>query len=156
MKRSCARRGFTLVELVIAMLVLAILLAIAYPTYQSIMRKSRRAGGMSALSQVMQAQERYRANNSTYYVGGMSGLLPGSTPEVSSDGYYTLSVSAGNADGTASRTGYVASATARSGTVQSDDTQCHVLRVTVDSGNTAYSSLDSSNQLNDPDPCWTK
>ena len=66
--------GFTLLELLIAMVVLAIVTAVAMPMFQDSVRKSRRADAMAALTQVMQAQERFRANNAGYYQGLLSGL----------------------------------------------------------------------------------
>lgn len=60
------RRGFTLMELMIAVAVVGILAAIAYPSFMSQVRASRRAEAVSTLSQVQQAQERWRANCPCY------------------------------------------------------------------------------------------
>ncbi|MGZ3254255.1 MAG: type IV pilin protein, partial [Burkholderiaceae bacterium] len=43
-----------------------ILTTIAYPSYQSAVRKAKRAEGRSALMQLMQQQERYYAQNTSY------------------------------------------------------------------------------------------
>ncbi|MCB1759563.1 MAG: type IV pilin protein [Gammaproteobacteria bacterium] len=51
-------RGFTLVELMVALAVFAILTAIAYPMYQEQVRKSRRAAVKGAMLQVSQFMER--------------------------------------------------------------------------------------------------
>ncbi len=58
--------GFTLIELMITVAILAIIVSIAYPSYQEQVRKSRRADGQSMLMQVMQAQERHYTENYTY------------------------------------------------------------------------------------------
>lgn len=60
------QKGFTLIEMMIAVVVIAILAAIAMPSYQNYVRKARRADGMDALLQIQNLQERWRANNSTY------------------------------------------------------------------------------------------
>src|SRR6218665_3655841 len=59
-------RGFTLVEIMIALILLGILTAIALPAYQSHVAKGRRAEAINALSAVLQAQERWRSNRSSY------------------------------------------------------------------------------------------
>ena len=58
--------GFTLIEMMIAVVVIAILAAIALPAYQDYVRKARRSDAMDALLLIQNLQERYRANNPTY------------------------------------------------------------------------------------------
>lgn len=60
------QRGFTLIELMIVVAVVAILVAIAYPSYQEQMRKSRRAQAQADLIEYAQAAERYHTVNNTY------------------------------------------------------------------------------------------
>ena len=50
--------GFTLIELVIAVAIVGILAAIAYPSYQESVRKSRRAEGRAVLMELAQYMER--------------------------------------------------------------------------------------------------
>ncbi len=59
-------RGFTLIEVMIAVVVVAILAAIAYPSYQDSVRKSRRAEGKSALLKAAQVQERFFTDQNRY------------------------------------------------------------------------------------------
>ena len=61
-----ATRGFTLIELMIAVAVVSILVAVALPTFNDAIRKGRRSEAFAALSQVQQAQERWRSNNANY------------------------------------------------------------------------------------------
>lgn len=58
--------GFTLIELLIAVAVVGILAAIAYPAYQNSVRKSRRADAKTALLDLAQREERYMAQYSVY------------------------------------------------------------------------------------------
>jgi type IV pilus assembly protein PilE len=59
-------RGFTLIELMIVVAIVAILAAITLPSYQESVRKARRVEGRSALTQLMQQQERYYSLHTTY------------------------------------------------------------------------------------------
>lgn len=59
-------RGFTLVELLTALAVAAILTAIAYPAYQNHIRKGRLAAAKQALLDNAAALEQHYANHLTY------------------------------------------------------------------------------------------
>jgi type IV pilus assembly protein PilE len=58
--------GFTLIEMMIVLLVIAILGAIAFPSYQAAVLKTRRAEGRAALARIMQQQERYYSLHTSY------------------------------------------------------------------------------------------
>lgn len=59
-------KGFTLLELMIAIAILGILLAIAVPQYNKYIRESRRAQAQTEMLQIRQGLERWRANNASY------------------------------------------------------------------------------------------
>lgn len=59
-------QGFTLIELMITVAVIAILGSLAYPSYQESVRKARRAEGRVTLLEVLQQQERYMTQYNTY------------------------------------------------------------------------------------------
>jgi type IV pilus assembly protein PilE len=58
--------GFTLIELMIAVLVVAVLMAIAYPSYQTHVVKTRRAAAAACTLELAQFMERYYTTNLTY------------------------------------------------------------------------------------------
>jgi type IV pilus assembly protein PilE len=58
--------GFTLIELMIAVAIVGILAAIAYPSYQEQVRKGRRADAMAQLVTLAQGYERFYTSNNTY------------------------------------------------------------------------------------------
>lgn len=148
--------GFTLIELMITVVVVAILAAIAYPSFMSSIRKGRRAEAFTALSAVQQAQERWRSNNATYtdnlttaWPGGLG--LASSTP----GGLYTISVAAA---ASAPGTSYEAVATAVSGKSQADDGACGKLGVKLESGTLSYAGSTASGSLayTPTHPCWSR
>jgi len=86
-------KGFTLIELMIVVAIIAIIAAFAVPAYNDYVTRSKRADGKAALLAMQLQQEKFRANNPTY---GATAAAIGS-PAVSTDGYYNLSVAAATA-----------------------------------------------------------
>lgn len=80
--------GFTLIELMIVVVVIAILASIAIPAYSDYVTRSKRADGKAGLLAFQLEQEKFRANNPTYATAASLGL-PANSPE----GHYTISVS---------------------------------------------------------------
>lgn len=64
--RTTTMRGFTAVELMIVLIVIAILAAIAFPSYQESVLKTKRVEGRAALMRIMQQQERYYSLHARY------------------------------------------------------------------------------------------
>jgi type IV pilus assembly protein PilE len=59
-------RGFTLIELMVAVAVIGILTMIAYPSYQAYVQRSNRTGAKAALQQGAQFMERQFTINNVY------------------------------------------------------------------------------------------
>ncbi len=59
-------RGFTLIELMIAIAIMGILAAIAVPSLSKYIRESRRAQAQADMLQIRLALEKWRANNNSY------------------------------------------------------------------------------------------
>lgn len=72
-------RGFTLIELMIVVAVIAILAAIAAPSYLDSVLKGRRAEARTALMELMQQQERYMTQNNTYRTFATTDVVPFNT-----------------------------------------------------------------------------
>lgn len=60
------QRGFTLIELMIAMVVIAILAAVGYPSYLDYVARGKRAEGKGALLRAAQQMERFYSVNNCY------------------------------------------------------------------------------------------
>lgn len=59
-------RGFTLIEVMIAAILVMILAAIAWPSYAGFVVRSKRTEAIAALMELMQNQERLYARRNTY------------------------------------------------------------------------------------------
>ncbi len=100
-------RGFTLIELMIVLVIVAILTAIAYPSYTQHVVKTRRADGQSALMHAYALMERYYAENNTFATATINtGTAatdiisggPTNGQEPSPEGFYNISIQAQNAN----------------------------------------------------------
>ncbi|MEP6941193.1 MAG: type IV pilin protein [Rudaea sp.] len=96
--RARSQAGITLIELVIALAVVAILAMIALPSYGGAMNKARRSEGKILLQAAMAAEERYFTTFNRYTSEtGSSGLGVTATSEPGA--YYRLATPAVSGDG---------------------------------------------------------
>lgn len=153
-----SRRGFTTIELLIALVILAVLVAVALPSFQGQMRKSRRTEAFSALANIQQAQERHRSTNASFTTS-LTAAPTASPPGLGQPatrtpkGYYDLAVASADA------TSYVATATAVTGTSQANDAGCTVLAVRMAGGNLRFgagTTIDWTAADVDPGRCWAR
>ena len=66
MKNSNLRKGFTLIEVMIAIAIVAILVALAVPSYTNFVRKAKRGEAQQLLMNWANLQEIWRANNPAF------------------------------------------------------------------------------------------
>ncbi|WP_460878779.1 type IV pilin protein [Rhodanobacter koreensis] len=105
--------GFTLIELMIVAAIVAILAAIAIPSYQKQIMKSRRASAKTALLDLASREEKYYATNNNYpatlgSVGyaNVDGNGAIQVPNNTNEDYYSVTITLG----TPTATGYTATA----------------------------------------------
>ena len=64
------QRGFTLIELMVTVGIVAILAAIAYPSYRNYVIRGQLVAGTNALAAMRADMERFYQDNRTYVTGG--------------------------------------------------------------------------------------
>ncbi|MBX9403987.1 type IV pilin protein [Lysobacter sp. BMK333-48F3] len=142
--RSSARRsrGFTLMELMAVVAIIAILVGIAVPTYQDSVRKSRRGQAKSDLAEAAQAMERYYTINSTYVGANLNTIYnnPPQSPKVGT-AHYTISF-----DGAVTANSFILQAVPSTTTGQDKD-KCGTMNLS-NTGAKGPSSI--------PAECWNK
>jgi type IV pilus assembly protein PilE len=90
--RAARSAGFTLIELMITIVIAAILLSIAIPSYTSQVRKSRRTEARTALLDLAAREERFFSTNSSYTNVPANLGYAGVFPQAVGSGYYTIDV----------------------------------------------------------------
>jgi type IV pilus assembly protein PilE len=123
-------RGFTLLELMIVVAVVAVLAGLALSSYQKQVRKSHRAEAKQIAADYALREEKYRSNNAQYVTALTTLLNVATAPTTWGSGYYTFAITlpttgtcaGGAAVGGANSFRITASATTVGG--QNKDTGC--------------------------------
>jgi len=137
-------KGFSLIELVVAMAIFGILAAIAVPSYTGYVDKSRRSDGKAALMELQLNMDKQRGSCATYAsaidttTDCATGKIKVSATSV--DGHYNISIVA------ASSTGNSFKILADPTGPQTRDTGCDPLSITVNNVN--------PKGLREPANCW--
>jgi len=135
MKRQ---KGFTFIEVLVVLLIVSILASIAYPSYNSSVRKARRTDAKADIVRAQILQEKYRSNNASYADSVLTlGVDSSST-------FYQLTSSFG----VNTATTYSVTATALKDQVNDSENgvSCASLTLNVVSGVESYAPLE----------CWKK
>lgn len=142
-------------ELMVTVIIGAILVAIAVPSYTMQTRKSRRTDAKTALLDLAGREERYNSTNSVYTSAPANLGYGGPWPMMVGGGYYQISVcvntAVANCPGTDAGTGaaFVLTAQPVPGSTQAKDTQC--ASFTLD--NTGLQSVTGTSAAT-PSDCW--
>jgi type IV pilus assembly protein PilE len=141
MKQPYSKRnsGFTIIELMIALVIIAILVALAYPSYVGYVRKSKRGEAQQLLMNWSINQEIWRSNNPAYATAAQL--------TVPTHDHYNFSLPAAP-----TATTYVLQAAAKAGDDQlldtaKDGTSCSTLN--INSAGQKYSGGDTTKLI-----CW--
>ena len=138
--------GFTLVELMIVAAIIATLSAIALPSYESYLRKTRRTEARNALLDLLVREEKFFSINHRYTDEAKNLGYPSLPFDIRSSGsasFYRLSVML-NKDGT-----FSASAAPKS--AQAKDAPCHTFTVT---GTGLRGNVNARGDTLSADQCW--
>ena len=88
-----AEAGFTLIEMMIVVAVIAVLAAVVLPSYQDSVRKARRTDARGALTTVAQLMERFNTEGNTYVGATLGSGATDLYKDASENGYYALALS---------------------------------------------------------------
>ncbi len=124
--------GITLLELMVVVAIVAILAAVAYPSFTDGLRKSRRAEAFKGLLIMQLKQEEYRISFPAYVSGAAFTADPSLLGSPTSD-YYDFAIS-----GASSSTTYALKATAKGAQV----------------GDATCTPLWNKDDTKGPDGCW--
>jgi len=142
MMKQLYSKGFTLIELMVVVVIIAIIASIAIPSFFDSVRKARRSDAKEALFDVSARLEQYYQDNKGYPTTADMTLLGYlNNPYVSPEGYYDISFV-----GTPDATSYTIQAKPNPKGKQDEDRNCQTF---------IYNNLgvkDVSKGL--PDDCW--
>lgn len=110
--------GFTLIELMIALIVVGVLAAVAIPSYTQYVQRSNQSAAQQTMVEIASRAEQYRVDARRYPEGlaANSGELDVGIPD-NVDRYYDVSLTTSNS---ATPPTFTITATPRSGTSQAD------------------------------------
>lgn len=150
-------RGFTLIECLVALSLMALVLSLAAPSWTQAWRQSQRLEATSALWRLHHLQEQYRWRTGAYATE-LSELM-GQSGTAAPSALYTLEVAQASAQG------YTLVARPRAGSTAQQDGACHILALRQHLGEFSRGSACAScdvaawaaaggNRLSDPARCW--
>jgi len=146
--RSLSLHGYSMVELVVIMAIIALLASIAYPSYRVFMLRSHRAEATMALIDVSRRMEQYFATNLAY-TNDFVALGLGGEPYVTEHDNYSIRVRDNGGGGGACPIAICFELEAAPIGAQADDTECALFQL---NSSGVRGALDDDNNQNDR--CW--
>lgn len=140
------QKGFTLLELMVTVAIIAIIAAVAYPAFTKSAMKGRRADAKASLNQHAQALERCYATYGLYNSPNCATEVNSSQAFITQNSqkqYYSIT-------GTLTGTTYILAATAASTGPQANDTGCTILTI----NSTGQQGSGSTTATTDTGGCW--
>jgi type IV pilus assembly protein PilE len=113
-------KGFTLIELMIAIAIVGILSAVAYPSYTDYVTRSNRSEAQRELLRLANLQEQLFVDSRSY-TANMKELGMSADPFITESGLYSIDATVSGTD--SSKTSFVLTATAK-GTQANRDAEC--------------------------------
>lgn len=147
MVKRRTNRGFTLIELMVVVAIVAILAAITYPAYRNYVVESNRSDAQVALTRLAGMEETWYMSHNSYAGNSDIDQLGGST---SPQGFYTIQITNQNCalSNGSGYTCFTATATPTSKDGQNQDTGCTSLSIDQNGTKTANGMSSSK--------CWSK
>jgi type IV pilus assembly protein PilE len=143
-------RGFTLVEVLTALVALVVIVAVAIPMWRTHQLKVRRGEAIDALLAVQVAQDRYFATHARYADGSRAHVAP---PQglglraASEHNSYLISI-----ERAGDELGYVAIARATDRSAASGDARCREMRLDQHGRRSAFNSNGEDSSAD----CWNR
>ena len=139
-------RGFTLLELMITLVIVGVVSAYAFSSYQKSILKSGRTEAKNAVTQIAAAEEQARFGANNTYARSVVTVYPASvspnTPNTPHN-LYTLSI-------TATTSTYTIKAVPASGSKQANDSDCQSFSLT----NTGLQNAKNAGGTDTTSTCW--
>jgi type IV pilus assembly protein PilE len=142
-------RGFSLIELLITLAILAIVTSLGVAGYRQYVQRAARVDATSALLRVAAAQERFYTQNGQYAGDEELTLAPPAGLGITGTerGYYALAIDSADAE---LASGFTASAMVDPGSNQGDDEDCWIFSINERGQRSARDRDDAENT----DRCW--
>jgi len=137
------QRGFTIIELMIVVVVIAVLTAIALPSYTDYVTRSKFAEAYAHLADLRVKMEQYYLDNRRYSSnagGGTCGIAGGNTPTTQGTKYFDFAC-ASSSPNAAGDQEYVLTATGKPGE------GLQGIRFTINTSNTKTTVVDASSPM---------
>lgn len=140
-----ASAGFTLIEMMIVVVIVAILAAIAIPSYQDYIERARRVDARETLTRIATLQERFFFQNSRYSNDQTLARFGGQT---SPEGWYNIALDVPQGCTAEACNGFTLTATPVG--AQANDETCQLFTINQTLRQTAV----DSNGDDSTDDCW--